>query len=238
MATAKKTNPFEKLGTKGPVKSKASAATAGKDEAAEEVDEDETDEEEVVSAAKARLAKRRAAAKAAEPEDGEEDAADDEIVTEAGAEEETPKTAEDVADEVNVTEQRAKQAGAAAESAEEDKPKRTRRTAAQVEAEAAEREAALQAQLDELRKAIAGKADAADIEVLQDRVVLEGGQGGDLRVVGNGKTLANDDWRATIDGLRLILGRASSQATSTIQLPVSLVPSLAELLSNIDEITE
>lgn len=238
MATAaKKTNPFEKLGTKAPVKSKAGAATAGKGEADESDDEDETDEEEVVSAAKARLAKRRAAAKSAEPEVEEvEDA--DEIVTEAGAEEETPKTAEDVADEVNVTEQRAKQAGAAAESAEEDKPKRTRRTAAQVEAEAAEREAALQAQLDELRKAIAGKADAADIEVLQDRVVLEEGQGGDLRVVGNGKTLANNDWRATIDGLRLILGRASSQATSTIQLPVSLVPSLAELLSNIDEITE
>lgn len=115
-----------------------------------------------------------------------------------------------------------------------------RRTAAVVEAEAAEREAALQRQIDEMKAALAGKADAADVPVtvVRDRIVLEGGQGGDVRVVGDGRTLVNDSWRATADGLRLLVGRSSAQSTQTFQFPISLVPALAELLSNIEEITD
>lgn len=131
------------------------------------------------------------------------------------------------------------EAEAAPEKAEKPAaPKSTRRTAKQVEEEAAAREAALQEQIDALKSALEKKADVADIGVVQDRVVLEGGVGGDVRVVGNGRTLANDDWRATVDGLRLLLGRASSQSTQQFQLPVTLVPSLAELLSNLAEIQE
>ena len=114
----------------------------------------------------------------------------------------------------------------------------TRRTAAQVEREAAEREARLQEQIDALKAQVDGKADASEITVLQDRVVFEDGVGGDVRVVGNGRSLVNDDWRCTVDGLALLLGRSSSQATQQFKLPLSLVPSLAELLSNVDEITE
>lgn len=116
--------------------------------------------------------------------------------------------------------------------------KATRRSAKQVEEEAAKREAKLQKQIDELKAALEKKADTADIAVVKDRVILEDGAGGNLRVTNGGRSLVNDDWRATVDGLRLILGRSSTQSTQQFQIPVSLVGSLAELLSNVSEIQE
>lgn len=128
----------------------------------------------------------------------------------------------------------------APEKAAEVPAKSTRRTAKQVEQEAAEREAALQAQIDELKAAMVKKADSVDVElaVIKDRVVLEDGEGGALRVVGDGRTLTNDSWRATVDGLRLIIGRASNQATQQFQIPVSLASALGEVLTNVSEIAD
>lgn len=119
-------------------------------------------------------------------------------------------------------------------------PKTTaRRTAKQVEEEAARKEKAMQEQIDALKKALEGKADVSDISVVADRVVLEDGIGGDVRVIGGGKSLVNNDWRATaVDSLRLMVGRANTQSTQQLALPITLVASLAELLSNVDEITE
>lgn len=184
---------------------------------------------------------------------------DEEIVTKRPAEEQKPLTKREAREAAEYDEAELKQRQSAAETAarseskstavegSEDglveaegkgKNRKTRRTAAQVEAEAAEREARLQEQIDMLSQKLDSKADTVDISVVKDRVVLEDGKGGNVRVVGNGRTLANDDWRATVDGLRLLLGRSSTQSTQQFQLPISLIPSLAELLSNISEITE
>lgn len=231
-AASSKANPFAKL------KDAAAAETSEALHAAADVEETGADEEteDEVAAAKARLAAKRAArAKAApEPEPEEEDGdADSEEDDEAEVDDDTPAA---LADD---SEPDAEDADEEPEVEPAPKVKRsTRRTAAQVEREAAEREARLQEQIDALKAQVDGKADASEITVLQDRVVLEDGVGGDVRVVGNGRSLVNDDWRCTVDGLALLLGRSSSQATQQFKLPLSLVASLAELLSNVDEITE
>ena len=149
--------------------------------------------------------------------------------TPAVLEEAAEAPAEDVDDSTEPVEE----AGADKEKPAASEKPRTRRTAKQVEEEAAAREAALQAQIDALKQAIEGKADAAEISVKADEVLLEGGAGGDVRLVADGRTVVNDDWRATVDGLRLILGRSSMQSTQQFILPLSLIPSLAELLGEV-----
>ncbi len=230
-AASGKANPFAKL------KDAAAAETDEALHAAADVEETGTDEEseDEVAAAKARLAAKRAARAEAAPEPEEESDADSEEDDEADEAEvdDTPAAlADDSESDAEVEDEEPE-----AEPAPQVK-RSTRRTAAQVEREAAEREARLQEQIDALKAQVDGKADASEITVLQDRVVLEDGVGGDVRVVGNGRSLVNDDWRCTVDGLALLLGRSSSQATQQFKLPLSLVPSLAELLSNVDEITE
>lgn len=115
---------------------------------------------------------------------------------------------------------------------------RKRRTAKQVEEDAEQERTALQAQIDELKRALSGKQDNLDVVGNSDRVIGESEHGGDVRVIGDGLTIANDDWRATKSGLMLQIGRASAQARATFGVPVSLVKSLRELLSHFDEIEE
>jgi hypothetical protein len=107
-------------------------------------------------------------------------------------------------------------------------------TKAEVEAE----NVSLQGQIDKLTAAIEGKADVGDIMVVRDRVVQQGGVGGDVRVIGEGGTLINDDWRLTKDGLKVLLGRADVQARQNFQIPLSLADSLAEVLNHLSEIKE
>ena len=212
---AEKANPFAKLGkTEAPAsraKSKAAAAS-------EEVSEEAASEEEVVAAAKERVAAKRATrsvkAKAApEPEEVEEEE-DDSADSEEGDE-------------------------AAVSEPVKDAPKSTRRTAKQVEEEYQAKQAELEAQIAKLTARIEGGDVEGGVEVVRDRVVLEDGIGGDLRVVGASRTLVNDDWRATVtDGIKLVVGRSSAQATNSFVIPVSLAKSLGELLAEIDEIAE
>ena len=229
-----KPNPFEKLAK--PAAKKVTAASVAEDETVPAAPVEDT----VVAESKARLAAKKAAAAqeevaedapekpaapkrtrtvkpAPEPEEVEEEEVDEE-------EDDTPLALADIDTEGKA----------------EAPKKATRRTAKQVEEEAAAKQAELEAQIEALRVALEGKADMAvlDIGIVKDRVVLEGGEGGDVRVVGAGKTLVNDDWRCTADGLRLILGRSSMQSTQQFHIPLSLVPSLAELLSNVTEIQD
>ena len=210
MAEEKK-NPFAKLGAQSaPTSVKKAAASAEQDSA------EEASEEEVVEAAKERVAKKRAARSVkakAEPETEETE----EVDNDAG---------EETADDSD-------------EAAEKPAAKKTtRRTAKQVEEEYAAKQEALEAQIAALKAQIDGGAPGG-VEVVRDRVVLEGGAGGDLRAIGESRTLVNDDWRATnVDGLRLVVGRSSAQATNSFAIPVSLAKSLSELLAEIDEITE
>lgn len=224
---AKKANPFQKL--------KEEKVAAASDAAPET-------EEQVVAEAKERVAAKRAVrAKKAEPEEApeadieetEEPEIDEEETGDADSEEGEP----DAEDEDDTPAVLADGAGEAPEPQVKKAPAK-RRTAKQVEEEAAEREAKLQEQIDELKRSLEGKADSLDIGVVQDRIVLEGGVGGDVRVAGNGKSLANDDWRATVDGLALMLGRSSTQSTQQFKLPLVLIPSLVELLGELSEITE
>lgn len=125
----------------------------------------------------------------------------------------------------------------AAEAAPEKKAT-ARRSVKQVEDEAAEREAAMQKQIDELRAKVEGSTVAGAVDVIQDRTVTEGEFGGEIRVIGDGKTLVNDDWRLTKSGLVVHVGRASAQARNTFVIPLELVDSLGELLTQIAEIKE
>lgn len=236
---AEKANPFAKLGkTEAPAsraKSKAAAAS-------EEVSEEAETEEEVVAAAKERVAAKRATrsvkAKAApEPEEIEEeedDSADSEEV-------EAEKAAEPEGDDSDDDEDdAAEEVEAAAEEPVKAAPKKsTRRTAKQVEEEYQAKQAELEAQIAKLTARIEGGEVEGGVEVVKDRVVLEDGAGGDLRVVVASRTLVNDDWRATVtDGIKLVVGRSSAQATNSFVIPVSLAKSLGELLAEIDEIAE
>ena len=152
----------------------------------------------------------------------------------AAAKEDADSAAKTKAEETEKAETPAK-----TEKAEKDAPKSTRRTAKQVEEEYQAKQAELEAQIEKLSAQLSGTGVEGGVEVVKDRVVLEDGVGGDLRVVVASRTLVNDDWRATVtDGIRLVVGRSSAQATNSFVIPVSLAKSLAEMLAEIDEIAE
>ena len=235
---AEKANPFAKLGkTEAP----ASRAKSTKAAASEEVSE----EEEVVAAAKERVAAKRATrsvkAKAApEPEEIEEEESDsadsEEVEAEKAVEPEDAEAGDSGDDEDDHAEEGDE---AAVSEPVKAAPKSTRRTAKQVEEEYQAKQAELEAQIAKLTARIESGDVEGGVEVVRDRVVLEDGVGGDLRVVGASRTLVNDDWRATVtDGIKLVVGRSSAQATNSFVIPVSLAKSLGELLAEIDEIAE
>ena len=236
---AEKANPFAKLGkTEAPVsRAKSKAAAAASEEAASE--------EEVVEAAKERVAAKRATrsvkAKAApeleEIEEEESDNADsEEVEAEKAVEPEDAEAGDSGDDEDDHAEEGDE---AAVSEPVKAAPKSTRRTAKQVEEEYQAKQAELEAQIAKLTARIEGGEVGGGVEVVRDRVVLEDGVGGDLRVVGASRTLVNDDWRATVtDGIKLVVGRSSAQATNSFVIPVSLAKSLGELLAEIDEIAE
>lgn len=236
---AEKANPFAKLGKTEVPASRAKAKAA----ASEEVAEEAASEEEVVAAAKERVAAKRATrsvkAKAAPEveEIEEEDSAD---VEEVEAEKAVEPEVDEAGDSGDDEDDHAEEADEAAVSEPvKAAPKSTRRTAKQVEEEYRAKQAELEAQIAKLTARIEGGDVGGGVEVVKDRVVLEDGEGGDLRVVGASRTLVNDDWRATVtDGIKLVVGRSSAQATNSFVIPVSLAKSLGELLSEIDEITE
>lgn len=145
--------------------------------------------------------------------------------------------AEDVPNEAAEPKAPTAPANTPAEAAPEKKAT-ARRSVKQVEDEAAEREAAMQKQIDELRAKVEGSTVAGAVDVIQDRTVTEGEFGGEIRVIGDGKTLVNDDWRLTKSGLVVHVGRASAQARNTFVIPLELVDSLGELLTQIAEIKE
>ena len=235
---AEKANPFAKLGkTEAPASRAKSKAAAASEEAASE--------EEVVEAAKERVAAKRATrsvkAKAApEPEEIEEEESDsadsEEVEAEKAVEPEDAEAGDSGDDEDDHAEEGDE---AAVSEPVKAAPKSTRRTAKQVEEEYQAKQAELEAQIAKLIARIEGGEVGGGVEVVRDRVVLEDGVGGDLRVVGASRTLVNDDWRATVtDGIKLVVGRSSAQATNSFVIPVSLAKSLGELLAEIDEIAE
>ena len=236
---AEKANPFAKLGkTEAPAsRAKSKAAAAASEEAASE--------EEVVEAAKERVAAKRATrsvkAKAApEPEEIEEEESDsadsEEVEAEKAVEPEDAEAGDSGDDEDDHAEEGDE---AAVSEPVKAAPKSTRRTAKQVEEEYQAKQAELEAQIAKLTARIESGDVEGGVEVVRDRVVLEDGVGGDLRVVGASRTLVNDDWRATVtDGIKLVVGRSSAQATNSFVIPVSLAKSLGELLAEIDEIAE
>ena len=237
---AEKANPFAKLGTQSAPASRAKAKKAAVE--AEGSAEEAASEEEVVEAAKERVAAKRAArtVKAkAEPEEieEEEDSADsEEVEAEKAVEPEDDEAGDSGDDEDDHAEEGDE---AAVSEPVKAAPKATRRTAKQVEEEYRAKQAELEAQIAKLTARIESGDVEGGVEVVKDRVVLEDGVGGDLRVVGASRTLVNDDWRATVtDGIKLVVGRSSAQATNSFVIPVSLAKSLGELLTEIDEITE
>lgn len=237
---AEKANPFAKLGKTEAPASRAKAAAAS-----EEVVEAAASEEEVVEAAKERVAAKRATrsvkAKAApepeEIEEEEEDSADsEEVEAERAVEPEDDEAGDSGDDEDDHAEEGDE---AAVSEPVKAAPKSTRRTAKQVEEEYRAKQAELETQIAKLTARIESGDVEGGVEVVKDRVVLEDGVGGDLRVIGASRTLVNDDWRATVtDGIKLVVGRSSAQATNSFVIPVSLAKSLGELLAEIDEIAE
>lgn len=236
---AEKANPFAKLGkTEAPAsRAKSKAAAAASEEAASE--------EEVVEAAKERVAAKRATrsvkAKAApEPEEIEEEESDNADSEEVEAEKAVEPEDAEAGDSGDDEDDHAEEGDEAAVSEPvKAAPKSTRRTAKQVEEEYQAKQAELEAQIAKLTARIESGDVEGGVEVVRDRVVLEDGVGGDLRVVGASRTLVNDDWRATVtDGIKLVVGRSSAQATNSFVIPVSLAKSLGELLAEIDEIAE
>ena len=235
---AEKANPFAKLGkTEAPASRAKSKAAAASEEAASE--------EEVVAAAKERVAAKRATrsvkAKAApEPEEIEEEESDNADSEEVEAEKAVEPEDAEAGDSGDDEDDHAEEGDEAAVSEPvKAAPRSTRRTAKQVEEEYQAKQAELEAQIAKLTARIEGGEVEGGVEVVKDRVVLEDGVGGDLRVVGASRTLVNDDWRATVtDGIKLVVGRSSAQATNSFVIPVSLAKSLGELLAEIDEIAE
>ena len=240
---AEKANPFAKLGTQSAPASKAkstkTAALVDVDSAGEVL------EEEVVEAARQRVAAKRATrsvkAKAApEPEEIEEEESDNADSEEVEAEKAVEPEDDEAGDSSDDEDDHAEEGDEAAVSEPvKAAPKSTRRTAKQVEEEYQAKQAELEAQIAKLTARIESGDVEGGVEVVRDRVVLEDGVGGDLRVVGASRTLVNDDWRATVtDGIKLVVGRSSAQATNSFVIPVSLAKSLGELLAEIDEIAE
>lgn len=201
---------------------------------------------EVVEARKRLAAKRAAekkAAAAAEAEAEEAEEIEDEgqaavlVDTEETEDAEPEEVAEEVEDEADDS---GDDADDSAEETKESpvKASKPRRTATVVQQEADAKIAALQAEMDAMRRQMESQSEALEIGVVKDKVLLEDGVGGDLRIAGGGKSLLNNDWRATADGIRLIVGRSSAQSTQSFQIPVSLVKSLSELLAHVDAIID
>lgn len=213
---AEKKNPFESA------KSASSKKSAGSEAA----------EKESVEELKARIAAKRAARAAeAAVEASDESDVDEELEAEKSTEPEEGEDAEEAAVEENEA------AEAEAGPVKAAPKKATRRTAKQVEEEYAAKVAELEAELAKA-KGRQGAAEEVELGVTLDTALSVGEHGGAVRIVGDGRTLMNDDWRCTVDGLRVILGRASSQSTQNFVLPRSLMPSLGELLAHISEIAE
>ena len=214
---AEKANPFAKLGKTEAPASRAKAA-ASEEVSDEEVDNADSEEVE--------------AEKAVEPEVDEAGDSGDDEAGDSG-DDEAGDSGDDEDDHAEEGDE------AAVSEPVKAAPKSTRRTAKQVEEEYQAKQAELEAQIAKLIARIESGDVEGGVEVVRDRVVLEDGVGGDLRVVGASRTLVNDDWRATVtDGIKLVVGRSSAQATNSFVIPVSLAKSLGELLAELDEISE
>lgn len=112
------------------------------------------------------------------------------------------------------------------------KPKEKKLTAAQERDE-------LRSEVAQLREALSKLTPEAVVRTgggVGDEVVATGGAGGQIRLAGEGRTLISDDWRITHDGLSFRIGRTGMDVSNSFQIPVSLVPSLSEILAEIPQI--
>jgi len=112
------------------------------------------------------------------------------------------------------------------------KPKEKKLTAAQERDE-------LRSEVALLREALSKLTPEAVVRTgggVGDEVVATGGAGGQIRLAGEGRTLISDDWRITHDGLSFRIGRTGMDVSNSFQIPVSLVPSLSEILAEIPQI--
>ena len=127
--------------------------------------------------------------------------------------------------------EQATEAGAPAEKVAA-KPKEKKLTAAQERDE-------LRSEVAQLREALSKLTPEAVVRTgggVGDEVVATGGAGGQIRLAGEGRTLISDDWRITHDGLSFRIGRTGMDVSNSFQIPVSLVPSLSEILAEIPQI--
>ena len=132
--------------------------------------------------------------------------------------------------------EKAPEAEAPVEKAPEEKvaakPKEKKLTAAQERDE-------LRSEVAQLREALSKLTPEAVVRTgggVGDEVVATGGAGGQIRLAGEGRTLISDDWRITHDGLSFRVGRTGMDVSNSFQIPVSLVPSLSEILAEIPQI--
>ena len=132
--------------------------------------------------------------------------------------------------------EQATEAEAPVEQAPEEKaaakPKEKKLTAAQERDE-------LRSEVAQLREALSKLTPEAVVRTgggVGDEVVATGGAGGQIRLAGEGRTLISDDWRITHDGLSFRIGRTGMDVSNSFQIPVSLVPSLSEILAEIPQI--
>lgn len=112
------------------------------------------------------------------------------------------------------------------------KPKEKKLTAAQERDE-------LRSEVAQLKEALSKLTPEAVVRTgggVGDEVVATGGAGGQIRLAGEGRTLISDDWRITHDGLSFRVGRTGMDVSNSFQIPVSLVPSLSEILAEIPQI--
>lgn len=112
------------------------------------------------------------------------------------------------------------------------KPKEKKLTAAQERDE-------LRSEVAQLKEALSKLTPEAVVRTgggVGDEVVATGGAGGQIRLAGEGRTLISDDWRITHDGLSFRIGRTGMDVSNSFQIPVSLVPSLSEILAEIPQI--
>ena len=132
--------------------------------------------------------------------------------------------------------EQATEAEAPVEQAPEEKaaakPKEKKLTAAQERDE-------LRSEVAQLKEALSKLTPEAVVRTgggVGDEVVATGGAGGQIRLAGEGRTLISDDWRITHDGLSFRIGRTGMDVSNSFQIPVSLVPSLSEILAEIPQI--
>lgn len=112
------------------------------------------------------------------------------------------------------------------------KPKEKKLTAAQERDELRSEVAQLKEALSKLTPETVTRTGG----LVGDEVVATGGAGGQIRLAGEGRTLISDDWRITHDGLSFRIGRTGMDVSNSFQIPVSLVPSLSEILAEIPQI--